>query len=95
MSGFNLTIDLCFILEDILRATCSVTSKQRMCKDLEAAETMRISLWARLQSFEETLKSSTIGVRTRFNGFRAVVPPVAIIDAMVRERCCCVAQKPC
>lgn len=95
MSGFNLTIDLCFILEDILRATCSITSKQRMCKDLEAAETTRRSLWSRLQSYEETLMSSTIGVRTRGNGFRAVVPPVAIIDAMVRGRSCRVENNPC
>jgi hypothetical protein len=50
MSGFNLTIDLCYILEDILRATCSVTSKQRICKDLEAAELTRMSLWAKLQT---------------------------------------------
>ena len=83
MSGFNLTIDLCFILEDVLRATCSVTSKQRICKDLEAAEMMRMSLWSRLQSCNETLKSSTIGVRTN-GSFRAVVPPVAIIYAAVR-----------
>jgi hypothetical protein len=95
MSGFNLTIDLCFILEDILRATCSVTSKQRMCKDLQAAETTRMSLWSRLQKCEEAFKSSTIGVRTHGNGFRAIVPPVAIIDAMVRERSCRVARKPC
>lgn len=95
MSGFNLTIDLCFILEDILRATCTVTSKQRMCKDLKAAETTRMSLWSRLQSFEEVLKSSTIGVRTHANGFRAVVPPVAIIDAVVRVRSCCIAKWPC
>lgn len=96
MSGFNLTIDLCFILEDILRATCSVTSKQRMCKDLEAAEITRMSLWSRLQSCEETIKSSTIGVRTTHGGgFRAVVPPVAIIDAMVREQSSRVAHQLC
>jgi hypothetical protein len=95
MSGFNLTIDLCFILEDILRATCSVTSKQRICKDLEAAEITRMSLWSRLQSCEETFKSSTIGVRTHGGSFRAVVPPVAIIDAMVRERSYCVAHRLC
>lgn len=85
ISGFNLTIDLCYIIEDVLRATCSVTSKQRICKDLEAAEVMRMGLWARLQSCNETLKSSTIGVRTK-GGFRAVVPPVAIIDAAVRKK---------
>jgi hypothetical protein len=84
MSGFNLTIDLCYILEDILRATCSVTSKQRICKDLEAAEATRMSLWAKLQICNEALKCSTIGVRTGGN-FRAVVPPVAIIYAAVRE----------
>lgn len=83
ISGFNLTIDLCYIIEDVLRATCSVTSKQRICKDLEAAEVMRMSLWARLRSWNETWKSSAIGVRTK-GGFRAVVPPVAIIDAAVR-----------
>jgi len=94
MSGFNLTIDLCFILEDILRATCSVTSKQRMCKDLEAAETTRMNLWSRLQNCEEALKSSTIGIRTHGNDFRAVVPPVAIIDAMVCEMSFRVAHKP-
>ena len=95
MSGFNLTIDLCFILEDILRATCSVTSKQRLCKDLGAAEITRMNLWARIQSCEEAFKSSTIGVRTHENGFRAVVPPVAIIDALVRETFSCIAHRPC
>lgn len=84
MSGFNLTIDLCYILEDVLRATCSVTSKQRICKDLEAGETIRMNLWAKLQSCNESLKCSTIGVRTNGN-FRAVVPPVAIIYAAVCE----------
>jgi hypothetical protein len=87
MSGFNLTIDLCYILEDILRATCSVTSKQRICKDFEAAEITRKSLWAKLQSCNETLRCSTIGVRTN-GSFRAVVPPVAIIYAAVREHHC-------
>ena len=90
MSGFNLTVDLCYILEDILRATCSATSKQRICKDLEAAEITRMSLWARLKSCNEALSSSTIGVRKN-DGFRAVVPPVAIITAMVRgevSSCC-------
>lgn len=85
MSGFNLTLDLCFILEDILRATCSVTSKQRICKDLEAAEIMRMSLWAKLQSCNEALRCSTIGVRTN-GSFRAVVPPVAIIYAAVKKK---------
>ena len=83
MSGFNLTIDLCYILEDVLRATCSVTSKQRICNDLQAAEITRMSLWAKLQSCNDALKSSTIGVRTN-GSFRAVVPPVAIIYAAVR-----------
>jgi hypothetical protein len=95
MSGFNLTIDLCFILEDVLRATCSVTSKQRMCRDLQAAETTRMSLWSRLQSCEDAFKSSNIGVRADGNGFRAVVPPVAIIGAVVRERSCRVVHKLC
>jgi hypothetical protein len=87
MSGFNLTIDLCYILEDVLRATCSVTSKQRICKDLEAAEITRMSLWARLQSCNEALKCSTIGVRTN-GSFRVVVPPVAIIYAAVGDKSC-------
>jgi len=94
MSGFNLTIDLCYILEDVLRATCSVTSKQRICKDLEAAETMRMSLWARLQSCGEALKCSNIGVRMNGN-FRAVVPPVAIIYGAVRRRSCSTLHEPC
>ena len=94
MSGFNLTIDLCYILEDVLRATCSVTSKQRICNDLEAAEVMRMGLWAKLQNCNEALTSSTIGVRTN-GSFRAVVPPVAIIYAAVRERSYRITHKPC
>jgi hypothetical protein len=94
MSGFNLTIDLCYILEDVLRATCSITSKRRICKDLEAAETTRMSLWAKLQSCNETLRCSNIGVRTN-GSFRAVVPPVAIIYAAVREKYCYMPHELC
>lgn len=94
MSGFNLTIDLCYILEDVLRATCSVTSKQRICKDLEAAETTRMSLWAKLQSCKEALQCSAIGVRVN-GSFRAAVPPVAIIYAAVRGVTRCISHKPC
>ncbi|GAB7327455.1 hypothetical protein MBLNU13_g11339t1 [Cladosporium sp. NU13] len=93
MSGFNLTIDLFYVLEDILRATCSVTSKQRICKDLEGAEVTRMSLWARLRNCNETLQSSTIGVRTN-SGFRAVVPPVAIIDAVWLQACVILLHRP-
>lgn len=82
ISGFNLTIGLCFILEDVLRVTCSVTSKQRICKDFEAAEALRMSLWGRLQSCNEEFNLSAVGLRT--NGeFRPVVPPVAIMNSMV------------
>lgn len=93
MSGFNLMVDLCNVLEDILRTTCSVTSRQRICRDLEAAENTRMSLWARLQSCNEALQCSAIGLRVK-TGFRAVVPPVAIIDAVVRQRCFCIAYPP-
>jgi hypothetical protein len=82
ISGFNLTIGICFILEDVLRATCSVTSKQRICKNFEAAEALRMSLWGRLQSCNDDLSRSAVGLRT--NGqFRPVVPPVAIMNSMV------------
>lgn len=82
ISGFNLTIDLCFVLEEILRTTCSVTSKQRICKDFAAAEETRMSIWAKLEYCHETIRSSTIGIRD-YGSFRPVVPPVAIIDAAV------------
>jgi hypothetical protein len=84
ISGFNLTIGICAILEDVLRATCSVTSKQRICKDFEAAEALRMSLWGRLQGCNEEISRSAVGLRT--NGqFRPVVPPVAIMNPMVGE----------
>jgi hypothetical protein len=82
ISGFNLTVGICFILEEVLRATCSVTSKQRICKDFEAAEALRMSLWGRLQSCDDEISRSAVGLRT--NGqFRPVVPPVAIMNSMV------------
>lgn len=92
MSGFELTIQLCMILEDLLRATCSVTSKQRICSDFEAGEATRISLWNRLKDFNVTLKNSNIS--TMANGlFRPNVPPVAIINSMVsRSWFICVSQ---
>jgi len=88
ISGFNLTIGICAILEDVLRATCSVTSKQRICENFEAAEVLRMSLWSRLQSCNEDLSRSAVGLRT--NGhFRPVVSPVAIINSMVCETSLC------
>ena len=84
ISGFNLTIGICAILEDVLRATCSVTSKQRICRDFEAAETLRMNLWGKLQRGKEENSSSAVGLRT--NGqFRPVVPPVAIMNSMVGD----------
>ena len=84
ISGFNLTIGICAILEDVLRATCSVTSKQRICRDFEAAETLRVNLWGKLQRGKEENSSSAVGLRT--NGqFRPVVPPVAIMNSMVGD----------
>ena len=84
ISGFNLTIGIGIILEDVLRTTCSVTSKQRICKNFEAAEQLRMNLWSRVQSCNENLSRSAVGLR--INGqFRPVVSPVAIMNPMVGE----------
>lgn len=85
MSGFVITIRMCIILEDLLRETCSVTSKQRICKDLNKAEVTRMRLWNELKDCQQTLESSNIAIMAGGN-FRPAVPPVAIINSMVRLR---------
>ncbi|KAM0716360.1 hypothetical protein Q7P37_007805 [Cladosporium fusiforme] len=81
LSGFSLTIDIAVIFEDILRETCSATSKQRICKDLAAAEVTRMNLWNRLKGFIETLNRSNLALM--LNGtFRPAVTPAGIINTM-------------
>lgn len=83
MSGFEKTIQLSLIMEGVVRETCSVTSKERICADLHAAEKSRLRLWRKLQEYQESLENSHFAIKTA-TGFRPVVPPVAVINTIVR-----------
>lgn len=82
LSGFTLTIDIAVIFEDILRETCAATSKQRICKDLAAAEITRMALWNRLKEYIDVLNRSNLALMVN-GSFRPDVTPAGIINTMV------------
>lgn len=82
LSGFSLTIDIAVIFEDILRETCAATSKQRICKDLAAAENTRMALWDRLKEYIDVLNRSNLALMVN-GSFRPDVTPAGIINTMV------------
>lgn len=82
MSGFEKTIQLALIMESITKDVCSVTSKKRLCGDLSVAERTRLGLWEKLDDYRNSLERSSFAL-TAIDGFRTVVPPVAIINAIV------------
>jgi hypothetical protein len=85
MSGFEMTIKLVLLMESISREVCSVSSKTRICNDLDAAEQVRRSLCKELKAYQELLELSSFSIRNG-DGFRPTVPPVAVINAIVRNR---------
>jgi hypothetical protein len=83
MSGFEMTIKLVLIMEAISREVCSISSKERICKDLDAAEQVRRRLCKELKDYRELLELSSLSI-CHEDGFRSTVPPVAVINAIVR-----------
>lgn len=82
LSAFEKTIELATMMESIGREVCSVNSRNRIREDLNAAEVTRISLCRKLDNYSQSLEQSNMALWTT-DGFRAAVPPAAIINTIV------------
>lgn len=82
MTAFERTIELATIMESVALEVCSVNSRSRISQDLRAAESVRLRLWERLEGYSQSLECSNLALHTN-HGFRGVVPPAAIINAIV------------
>ena len=82
MTGFEKTIQLCILMESVAREVCSPASLKRLQSDLTAAEPARAALLQKLKEYQRSLEASKFGLQGP-GGYHPVVPPVAIINAVV------------